>query len=69
MFVTTTMRLQFCISDGDKQVVHGDMVIVIPGFHLYFTTVIKTKLMFSVDKNPLGPYNDPLFKNCFKYGR
>ena len=20
------------------------------------------KLLFSVDKNPLGPYNDPLFK-------
>ena len=22
------------------------------------------KLMFSLDKNPLGPYNDPLFQSC-----
>ena len=39
IFFTTTMRLHFCISDGNRQVVHDDNVIVIPGFHLYFTTV------------------------------
>ena len=32
VFVTNTMRLHFCISDGDRQVVHGDMIIVIRVF-------------------------------------
>ena len=25
------------------------------------------KLLFSVDKNPLGSYNDPLFQSCCKH--
>ena len=36
---TNTMRLHFCISDGDRQVFHGDMIIVIRVFHIYFITV------------------------------
>ena len=54
---TDTMRLHFCISEGDRQGFHGDMIIVIRVFLIFIM-----KLLFSVDKNPLGPYNDPLFK-------
>ena len=34
-----TMRLTFCISDVDKLVFHGDMIIIKQVFYLYFTTV------------------------------
>ena len=37
MFVfTSTMLLNFCISDGDRQVFHGDMIIVIQVFSYLF---------------------------------
>ena len=38
-FITNTMRLHFCISDRDRQVFHGDIIIVIRVFSYYFTTV------------------------------
>ena len=39
-FFTNTMLLHICISDGDSQVFHGDMIIVIRVFcHIYFATV------------------------------
>ena len=38
-FFTNNMRLHFCISDGDRHVFHGKMIIVIRVFHPYFTTV------------------------------
>ena len=38
-FFTNTMRLLFCISGGDRHVFHGDMIIIIRVFHIYFTTV------------------------------
>ena len=58
---TNTMRLHFCISDGDRQGFHGDTIIVIRVFSYLFYHC-QMKLLFSVDKNPVGPYNDPLFK-------
>ena len=38
MFVfTNTMLLYFCMSDGERQVFHGDMIIVIQVFsHLFY---------------------------------
>ena len=38
---TNTVRLYFCISDEDRQVFHGDTIIVIRVFffHIYSTTV------------------------------
>ena len=33
---TNTMRLYFCISDGDRQVFHGDTIIVIRVFSYLF---------------------------------
>ena len=39
-FSTNTVRLYFCISDGDRQDFHGDLIIVIRVFiHIYFTPV------------------------------
>ena len=36
MFVfTNTMRLYFCMSDGERQVFHGDMIIVIQVFFIF----------------------------------
>ena len=65
---TNSMWLHFCISDGDKQVFHGDMVILNEFFSSLFYHCLM-KLLFLVDKNPLGPYNYPLFQSCCKYGR
>ena len=45
-FFTNAMRLHYCISDGDSQVFHGDMIIVVRVFFLYFTTV-KRNIVFS----------------------
>ena len=67
-FFTNTVRLHFCNSDRDKQVFHGDMIIVKRVFSSLFYHC-EMKLLFSVDKNPLGPYNDHLFQSCCKYGR
>ena len=58
---TNTMRLHFCISGGDRQSFHSDMIIVKRVFPYLFYHC-KIKLLFSVDENPLGPYSDPLFK-------
>ena len=62
------IQLHFCISNGDKQGFHGDMIIVIRVFSSLFYHCLM-KLTFSVDKNPIGPYNDPLYQSCYKYGR
>ena len=61
------MRLHFCNSDGNRQVVHGDMVLLYQ--FLVFILPLLNEIIVSVDKNPLGLYNDPLFQNCCKYGR
>ena len=63
---TIIMWLHFCISDGDRQVFHDDMIIVIQCFSSLFYHC-KTKLLFSVDKNPLGPYNDHMYQCYCKY--
>ena len=55
------MGLHFYISDGDRQVFHGDMLLVIRVFHLYFTTV-KRKHCFQYIKIPLVPKMAPCFK-------
>ena len=39
VFVINTVRLLFCIQGGDRQVFHVDMIIIIRGFHIYFTTI------------------------------
>ena len=36
LIITNTMRLYFCISDGERQVFHGDMIIVIRVFAYSF---------------------------------
>ena len=48
------MRLYFCISDGDRQVFYGDMIIVIRVFFIFIFPLIM-ELFFSVDKIPLVP--------------
>ena len=47
------MRLYFCISDGDRQVFHGDTIIATIFF--IFTLPLLMELFFSVDKIPLVP--------------
>ena len=49
------MRLYFCISDEDRQVFHGDTLIVIRVFFLIFILPLLMELFFSVDKIPLVP--------------
>ena len=39
VFFINTVRLLFCIPGGDRQVFHGDMIIIIRDFQIYFTTV------------------------------
>ena len=38
-FFINTVRLHICISGGDRQGFHGDMIIIIRVFHIYFATV------------------------------
>ena len=38
---TSTMRLHFCISDGDRQVSHGDIIIVIRIFILILSLLTE----------------------------
>ena len=39
---TSTMRFNFCISDGDRQVFHGDLIIVIRVFlYLFYHCKMK----------------------------
>ena len=45
------MLLCYCISNGDRQAFHGDMIIVIRVFPSLFYHC-KMKFMFSVEKNP-----------------
>ena len=45
--VTTTLQLHICISDGNRPVVHGDMVIVIPGFSSFFLPLSNEIVVFS----------------------
>ena len=46
------MPLYFCISDGDRQVFHGDTIIVI---RVVFIFILQLLIEFSVDKIPLVP--------------
>ena len=58
---TNTMRLYFCISDGDRQVFHGDTIIVIRVFFIFILPLLM-ELFFSVDKIPLVPTMTLRFK-------
>ena len=53
------MRLYFCISDGDRQVFHGDTIIVI---RVFFIFILQLLIEFSVDKIPLVPTMTLRFK-------
>ena len=44
---TSTMRLHFCISDGERQVFHGDMIIVIPFFFIFILPLLNEIIDFS----------------------
>ena len=55
------MRLYFCISDGDRQVFHGDTIIVIRVFFIFILPLLM-ELFFSVDKIPLVPTMTLRFK-------
>ena len=61
IYFTNTMRLHFCISDGERQVFHGEMIIVIRVFSSLFYHS-QTKLLFSVDKKTLRHTMTPCFK-------
>ena len=50
------MRFYFCISDGDRQVFHGDTIFFI------FILPLLMELFFSVDKIPLVPTMTLRFK-------
>ena len=39
------MRLHFCISDGDRQVFHGDMIIVIRVFFFIFILPLLNEII------------------------
>ena len=58
---TNTKRLYFCISDGDRQVFHGDTIIVIRVFFIFILPLLM-ELLFSVDKIPLVPTMTLCFK-------
>ena len=48
MFVyTNTMRLYFCISEGDRQVFHVDMIIVIRVFFIFILPLLNGIINFS----------------------
>ena len=55
------MRLYFCISDGDRQVFHGDTIIVIEVFFIFILPLLM-ELLFSVDKILLVPTMPHRFK-------
>ena len=61
---TSTMRLHFCISEGDRQVFHGDMIIVIRFFFIFILPLLIeiTNVLFSVDKIPMVPTMTLCFK-------
>ena len=46
-FFTKTMRLHFFISDGDRQVFHGDMIIVIRVFFIIILPLLNEIIVFS----------------------
>ena len=50
---TNTIRLHFCITDGDRQVFHRDMIIVIRFFFILILPQLNEISFFSVDKIPL----------------
>ena len=58
---TNTMRLYFCISDGDRQVFHSDTIIVVRVFFIFILSLLM-ELFFSVDKIPLVPTMTLRFK-------
>ena len=48
MFVfTNTMLLYFCMSDGERQVFHGDMIIVIQVFFIFILLLLNENSVFS----------------------
>ena len=44
---TSTMQLHFCISDGDRQVFHGNMIIVIRVFFIFILPLLNEIIDFS----------------------
>ena len=44
---TNAMRLHFCISDGDSQVFHGDMIIVIRVFFIFILPLLNETIVLS----------------------
>ena len=60
-FFTNTMMLHFFISDGDRHVFHGDMIIVIRVFHHYFTSVKRNYCFQSIKFHSV-----PTMTLCFK---
>ena len=56
------MWLYFCISDGDRQVFHGDTIIVIRVFFFHINLPLLMELFVSVDKIPLVPTMTLRFK-------
>ena len=44
---TNTMRIHFCISEGDRQVFHGDMIIVIRVFFIFILPLLNKTIVFS----------------------
>ena len=46
-FFTNTMRLHFCISDGDRQGFHRDMIIDIRVFFIFILPLLNEISVFS----------------------
>ena len=46
-FFTKTMRLHFFISDGDRQVFHGDIIIVIRVFFIIILPLLNAIIVLS----------------------
>ena len=47
------MWLHFYISDGDRQVFHGDMIVVIRVFFIFILPLLNEIIVFSRQKIPL----------------
>ena len=56
------MWLNFCISDGDRQAFHGDVIIVIQVFFIFILPIVNEIIVFSRIEIPLVP----TITLCFK---
>ena len=61
------MRLHFCISDGDRHVFHGDMIIVIRVFILILP-LLNEIVVVQYIKIPLFPTMTLCFKAAVNMG-